>query len=137
AHLEGVPRGDERTALHPRLHDDCHAGQRGNDAVAPRKRSAVRCIIRLQLTQKEPASSDLPLERRVSPGIVDVDAGAEHGDRRAANLERAAVAHRIYTTCEAADHARAGSRERARELSRDTLGIRGCATSADDGDRWQ
>ena len=58
-----------------------------------------------------PLAVMLSRQLRVLGGIHHVDAGAEHRDRPAAAIERAAMRGRIDAPREAADHDDAGARE--------------------------
>ena len=72
---------------------------------------------------------------RVRGRIVAVDAAAEHGDRRAARLERAAVRLAVDTAREAADDDEPGRRELAPEHPRHLCAVGRAGARADDRDR--
>ena len=106
-------RGDQRAALERRFDDDREPRERGDDAIALGKRARVRSVRPAANSDStSPRLDDLALERRVRRGYGDVDAGAEHGDGRAAGVERGAVRGGVDAERHAADDARAGARER-------------------------
>src|SRR5881392_3994545 len=66
--------------------------------------------------------------------VVTVDAAAEHGDRRARRIERAAMCAAVDPAREARDDDDTGGGELARELARDVRAVVGAAARADDRD---
>ena len=84
-------RGDQRPRREPRLDDQHGLGQRGDDAVSRRELADARLRPRRVLGDQAARGGDVGEQRRVAIGIDDVDTAAEHGERRAAGVERAAV----------------------------------------------
>ena len=111
--LEREVGGDQRAAPLARLDDDRRRAEPGDDAVARRKAPRRGLDAGRVLGDDEPASRDAPRELGVRGRIVAVDAAAEHGDRRAARVERAAVRLGVDAAREAADDDEPG-RARAR-----------------------
>src|SRR5205814_1813831 len=62
--------------------------------------------------------------------VVTVDAAAEHGDRRARRIERAAMCAAVDPAREARDDDDTGGGELARELARDVRAVVGAAAHA-------
>ena len=67
--------------------------------------------------------------------IVAIDSAAEHGDRRAARLERAAVRLGVDAARHARDDDETGARELPPERARDRRAVAGAGAGADDRDR--
>ena len=88
-------RGDQRAGREARLDDQDRLRQRGDDPVARGKLSAARRRAGRVLGERPPARGDVGVQRGVAIGIDDVDAAAEHGERRAARVERAPVRGRV------------------------------------------
>ena len=144
--------GDVDRARAPRRRRDpsssaCVGGdQRAAPHAAPRRRSSARAsaaMMRLrcgneppsrsragrQLGEHKPALADLAMQRAVRARIRDVDAGAEHRDGAAADVERRAVRHAVDAERHAADDV-TRRRARARRRSRASLARRSASRAA-------
>ncbi len=132
--LDRVVGGDERAAVERRLDDDRERRNGGENPIPIRERSLVRMRARRKLRHHQSASDDLAVQRDVRTWIGNVGACAEDGDRRAARLQRGMMRRGVDPECHSADDARAGARERGRELARDSFAVSCRAPRADDRD---
>ena len=104
----------------PRLDHQHRLGQRGDDPVARRELPAARRRPgRVLGDAGRPRAAIVGEQRGVAIGIDDVDAAAEHGERRAARVERAPVRGRVDPERAARDDREALPRGRRRELARE------------------
>ncbi len=120
ADLRRVVRRAPRAAFCDALdHDDTDA-EPGDHPVARRKPIRQCRRTRRVLADERAVSRDLAEKLAVRRWVLDVDAGAEHGDCGSADVERAIVRTGVDTDSPAAhdDHARASEplRKRARAL---------------------
>ena len=118
--LEREIGGDQRAAALARLDDDGRRAQPGDDAVARRESPRRGLDAGRVLRDDEPGLGDASRELGVRGRVVAVDAAAEHGDGRAARLERAAMRLGVDPAREAADDDEPRTRELAGERLRAT-----------------
>ena len=133
--LEREVRGDQRAASLARLDDDGGLREPGDDSVPGGEPPGCGLDPGCVLGDDQAGGGDPGSQLRVRRGIVAVDTAAEHGDRRAAALERAAVRLAVDAARETADHDEPGRRKLAAEHPRDLRAVPRAGARADDRDR--
>ena len=109
---------DQRAASFARLDDDDCGDKARDDAVPGGEAPGRRLDARWVLGNDQPSFADLPRELRVRGRVVTVYPAAEHGDRDAAGLERAAVRLPVNST----GHATHDHDPRGREIASERPG---------------
>ena len=121
----------ERSAASTTIVSDARPGDR---AVARGKAPAKRPEARRHLGDRACAAHERAVQAALAGGIGDVGAAGEHGDRRAADLERARVRGGVDAQRHAADDRDAGGRQPAAEAARHLEAVGAGAARADDRD---
>ena len=122
--LEREVGRDERAAPLARLDDDRRRAETGDDPVARREAPRRRLDARLVLGDDEARLADPARQLGVRRRVVAVDPAAEHGDRRAAAVERAAMRLAVDAPRHPAHDDETRSGQLARERARDRAAVR-------------
>ena len=97
--------------------------------------ATVRAPRQARTRRRQGGVGDPPCELGVGRRVVAIDAAAQHGDRRAAGVERAAMRLAVDSARETADHHEPGGSELAAEHPGDLRAVRRAGARADDRDR--
>ncbi len=130
--LEREVGRDQGAAPLARLDDDGRGAEPGDDAIARREAPGRRLDAGRVLGDDEPGRRDLTRQLAVRRRIVAVDPAAEHRDRRAGGLERAAVRLGVDATGEPTDDDQPCGGELAPEAASDLAPVRRAGAGPDD-----